>query len=145
MTSQIVLASGEIVNANATSRPDLFRALKGGGNNFGIVTRFDLMAFPQGQILAGNVVNSIEDRGAVFTAYSNIAGAEDYDVYASLVMGLAFNATSKGWSLSTGAIYTKPVTNPPVFDELLSIPAVANTLHLTNLSTYAAENAIPQL
>ncbi|RYC59046.1 hypothetical protein CHU98_g7163 [Xylaria longipes] len=33
---QIVLASGEIVDANAKDHPDLWRALRGGGNNFGV-------------------------------------------------------------------------------------------------------------
>lgn len=32
---QIVLADGSVVLADAKTRPDLFRALKGGGNNFG--------------------------------------------------------------------------------------------------------------
>jgi FAD/FMN-containing dehydrogenase len=34
---EMVLASGRLVSANATSRPDLFRALKGGLSNFGVV------------------------------------------------------------------------------------------------------------
>lgn len=32
---EVVLADASIVNANATSNPDLFWALKGGGNQFG--------------------------------------------------------------------------------------------------------------
>lgn len=32
---EVVLANASIVNANATSYPDLFWALKGGGNQFG--------------------------------------------------------------------------------------------------------------
>jgi hypothetical protein len=32
---EVVLSNGTIVNANATSNPDLFWALKGGGNQFG--------------------------------------------------------------------------------------------------------------
>jgi hypothetical protein len=32
---EIVLADGSVVNANETSNPDLFFALKGGGNQFG--------------------------------------------------------------------------------------------------------------
>ena len=36
---EVVLASGSIVNANATSYTDLFWALKGGGNQFGEHTR----------------------------------------------------------------------------------------------------------
>lgn len=46
---KVVLASGKLVNANATQNTDLFKALKGGSNNFGIVTRFDLRVFPQGK------------------------------------------------------------------------------------------------
>lgn len=52
---EIVLASGEIVNANADSHPDLWIALRGGGNNFGIVTRFDLAIFEQGQLWGGKI------------------------------------------------------------------------------------------
>ncbi|KAH6667968.1 FAD binding domain protein [Halenospora varia] len=141
---EIVLPSGELTNANSTSHPDLFRALKGGATNFGIITRLDLKTFPQGQILAGNIVNSINDREAVFQAFSNIAGAPEYDIYASLVMGLSFNSTSKAWGISNGAIYTKPVTNPTVYAELQSIPSLSNSLQITNLSSYAAERAIPQ-
>ncbi|KAI1387334.1 6-hydroxy-D-nicotine oxidase [Hypoxylon trugodes] len=43
---EVVLADSTIVNANANENPDLFRALKGGGSNFGIVTRFDIQTYP---------------------------------------------------------------------------------------------------
>ena len=47
---QVVLASGHIVNANLNSHPDLFAALKGGTNNFGIVTSIDMRVFQQGKV-----------------------------------------------------------------------------------------------
>jgi hypothetical protein len=50
---EVVLASGEVINANAKTNEDLFAALKGGGNNFGIVTRFDLRIFSLGQMWGG--------------------------------------------------------------------------------------------
>ncbi|RVD87908.1 uncharacterized protein DFL_002111 [Arthrobotrys flagrans] len=43
---QVVLANGWIVNANANANTDLFRALKGGSSNFGIVTRVDIYTWP---------------------------------------------------------------------------------------------------
>lgn len=43
---EVVLADGSIVNANEETNSDLFRVLKGGGNNFGIVTRFDMTTLP---------------------------------------------------------------------------------------------------
>lgn len=52
---EVVLASGDVVQANASEHADLWRALKGGGNNFGIVTRFDLRTYPQ-QPFWGGVV-----------------------------------------------------------------------------------------
>ena len=140
---QVVLASGKLTNINLDTSPDLFRALKGGANNFGIVTRFDLGTFPQGQILAGNIAQDISYRDQVFQAFANIAGAPEYDPYASIVTGLSFNATAKVWTIASTAIYTKPILNPPVYEELLNIPTTTSTLHLTNLSTLAAEEAPP--
>jgi hypothetical protein len=53
---EVVLASGDIVNANQKSHPSLFKALKGGGSNFGIVTRADVATFEQTDIWAGQVI-----------------------------------------------------------------------------------------
>ncbi|KAE8445079.1 hypothetical protein EG329_013794 [Mollisiaceae sp. DMI_Dod_QoI] len=50
---EVVLGNGTIINANQTSSPDLYWALRGGGNNFGIVTKFDLEIHPQGLVWAG--------------------------------------------------------------------------------------------
>lgn len=52
---EVVLADGQIANANADTNRDLWVALKGGANNFGVVTRFDLRVFPQGQLWGGKV------------------------------------------------------------------------------------------
>jgi hypothetical protein len=49
----VIFADGSINNVNPNSFPDLFWALRGGGNNFGLVTRFDLATFPQGPMWGG--------------------------------------------------------------------------------------------
>jgi hypothetical protein len=50
---EIVLADGSIVTVSTTLRPDLWRALKGGSNNFGVVTRFTARSFPSTNIWSG--------------------------------------------------------------------------------------------
>jgi hypothetical protein len=44
----VVTASGVILNVTPTQFPNLFWALRGGGNSFGIVTKFSLETVPQG-------------------------------------------------------------------------------------------------
>ena len=52
----MVLASGEIVTTTAISHPNLWTALKGGANNFGIITRFTMRCFPSTPIWTGSVI-----------------------------------------------------------------------------------------
>ncbi len=52
--AEVVLASGEIVHTD--DHPDLFWALRGGGGDFGVVTRFEFQAHQVGTVLGGALV-----------------------------------------------------------------------------------------
>lgn len=53
--TQVVTANGDIVKASPRKHKDLHWALRGGGNNFGLVVSFDLktIPLPGGQVWGG--------------------------------------------------------------------------------------------
>ncbi|SPJ70427.1 related to 6-hydroxy-d-nicotine oxidase [Fusarium torulosum] len=68
---EVVLADGRIVNANKGKNSDLWKALKGGSSNFGIVTRFDVQAFDAPLLWGGLVTYSTSTTDAHVQAYKN--------------------------------------------------------------------------
>lgn len=53
---EIVLADGQVVLANHDSYDDLFWALRGGGGNFGVATRFTFRLFEVGPMITGGLI-----------------------------------------------------------------------------------------
>lgn len=52
----VVLASGEITTASHDKNQDLFWALLGAGQNFGVTVEFVLKAYPQGDVYTGALI-----------------------------------------------------------------------------------------
>ncbi|TAK01478.1 MAG: FAD-binding oxidoreductase [Chloroflexota bacterium] len=53
---EIVTADGRILQVDATTHPDLFWAIRGGGGNFGVVTRLRYRLHPLGTVVGGILV-----------------------------------------------------------------------------------------
>jgi len=85
---EIVLADGDCVTASADENADLFWAIRGGGGNFGIVTRFDFKLHEVGpDILFGPTFFRLDDARTVLSAYAANAGGlpRDACVWANLM------------------------------------------------------------
>jgi FAD binding domain/Berberine and berberine like len=56
VAAEVVTADGELLHVDADSHPDLFWAIRGGGGNFGVVTRFQFRLHPLPEFLGGILV-----------------------------------------------------------------------------------------
>ncbi|MGZ5289576.1 MAG: FAD-binding oxidoreductase [Actinomycetota bacterium] len=56
LAAEVVTADGDILHADETSHPDLFWAIRGGGGNFGVVTRFRFRLHPIDTVIGGMLV-----------------------------------------------------------------------------------------
>jgi len=69
-SAEVVTAAGQVVRASATEHPDLFWALRGGGGNLGVVTRFEFRLHPVGpDVLSGLIVYPISEAKPVLQQY----------------------------------------------------------------------------
>ena len=127
-----------MINANETHNADLLQALRGGSNNFGVVTRIDLQTHEQGDIWGGVVNYSFDTIDQQLIAASDLASASPYDEYASLTMSITY-AAGGNHGVSNTLYYTKPVEYPDSFKPFTDIPSVSDTLRTANFSSFADE------
>jgi hypothetical protein len=130
------------VQATADSFPDLWLALKGGSNNFGIVTAFDLMTIEQSEFWGGAVGFGIDTVAAQFSAFEVLTGRSNYDPFAALIQSFGWDVTSRSWGASSSIVYTKPKPDPAVFINFTSLPSKFSTLRVSNLTDFANELSV---
>jgi len=93
--AEIVTAAGDIVWASATSDPELFWGIRGGGGNFGIITRFKFRMHPLGSIVVGQWNYPAASMRQALKALRDRAHGQPRD------FTLNFTATAAGLSVTT--------------------------------------------
>lgn len=119
LSYEVVLASGSVTTASASTNPDLWRALKGGTNNFGIVTRFTARSFPSAKIWSGFLYMPACQTAKVLAAFHECvrrAGSDDpstaYDKFAAGPIACFSYIPKLGvQAISVNLVYTKTPEN----------------------------------
>lgn len=75
IAAELVTAEGQVLTVSETQHPELMWALRGGGGNFGVVTRFDFQAHPVGPIIHFGMLFYELDRGPEALALAQQATA----------------------------------------------------------------------
>lgn len=136
---QVVLANGDIVNANSETNPDLFKALKGGSNNFGIVTRFDIKTFPYEEIWGGMVSYDVSTSSRQIPAIVRFTDNVHKDPYASL-LGIWGYVSDIGMEfIVNGMHYTKPVEYPEAYGDFYQIANMSSTARFGSMRNFSHE------
>lgn len=145
MNFEVVLASGAIVNANDSENADLWRALRGGGNNFGVVTRFDMRTFKQGPLYGGSLYYFKQSFPGQITALVNELKKPDASDETHLMVSIGYATMFGPDPIALNQVYhIGGVENPPVLEPFTSIepqmPGM-NTLRILSLTDIAKEQA----
>ncbi|OQU98803.1 FAD binding domain-containing protein [Cladophialophora immunda] len=133
---EVVLANGTITNASATSNPDLYRALRGGGANFGVVTAFKMEAIPYRGIWGGMVTHSFSETPALLEAFMDYGRNSLQHPKASAILNFGPDfVDGKSWIWYNDIQYTEPEIMPEGLRALVSVPSLADETAISNLST----------
>ncbi|CAG9950623.1 unnamed protein product [Clonostachys rosea f. rosea IK726] len=141
---QVVLANGTIIEANSDANADLWKALKGGGMNFGIVTRFDMEAIPATDVAFGQSVFSANHSDQLFDAISEFTD-HPQELAADTMYTLFSHSPASSEDMTAMVIRanTKGNLNTTSFDKITQIPSIESTWGLTSHAALAKDQQLP--
>ena len=131
-----------------TSFTDLYWALRGGGNNFGLVTNFKLRTLPLGKMWGGDRILLEAQFPAAIDAFVNLGNNAAKDPKAAQIFSIV---EQNGTRIASAQLeYAEPIANAPIFSEWNAItPAVDNIgIHtlpeLTDMLDASSPNGLRQ-
>ncbi|GKT66856.1 FAD binding domain-containing protein [Colletotrichum tofieldiae] len=127
----VILGNGTQVVANATSNSDLFWALKGGGSNYGIVTKFVLKTIDMPQATSTYQIFNESAVSAFIKAACDMASYEDASEGAGAVININYNLTTKEAVPQVFGLQETTLSPPSHFANFTAIPAVSRSHNVT--------------
>ncbi|KAF2744284.1 Glucooligosaccharide oxidase [Sporormia fimetaria CBS 119925] len=112
---EVVLADGRIVNANSAQNSDLFWALKGGGPNFGIVTKFDVFTTPN-KIWYTVSIYGVDQANACIDAFTQWQKTASSDLKSTVALIIGLD------TITLGFLYSQPTVPSSAFAAFSNLP-----------------------
>jgi hypothetical protein len=127
---ELITASGIILKVNAKSYPDLYWALRGGGNNFGIVSKFTINTFSQGLMWGGARIYLENSFPELIDAFVKLGFDATEDPNAGEILSFGADASTSPFLRVSQALlsYAKPEATAPIFSDWNAIqPTLIDT------------------
>ncbi|KAJ5936915.1 FAD-binding domain-containing protein [Penicillium verhagenii] len=151
---EVVVAGGNankdegcsVVTASAEEHPDLFRALKGGSNNFGIVTNFTMRALVCESVWAG--LNFFPKERTEETAQALVNFTDCVDQYPDSHLLYFLSYTGKfHWSppafhdivVVTAYVQLAGIVKAPAYQDFLALDPILDTTKITTVENVVSE------
>ncbi|KJA22119.1 hypothetical protein HYPSUDRAFT_41246 [Hypholoma sublateritium FD-334 SS-4] len=119
----LVQPNGNTITVTNSSDPELFFGLKGGMNNFGVVTKFTMRTHPQTQVWGGSIYNMesvLPDIEAATVAFQESVT----DPKAAVIMTYNYVPSAQQIITTQMLFYDAPEPPAGIFDAFLAIPSV---------------------
>ncbi|EPQ52684.1 FAD-binding domain-containing protein [Gloeophyllum trabeum ATCC 11539] len=120
---ELVLPNGTVTTVTDSSNPDLMFALRGGYNNFGVVTKFTFKTFPSGQVW--NTLDRVASASVNFSSKVT-------DPKAGIIT--TYNFVIGGLGVSQLLFYDGSEPPAGIFDEFLAIPSFTKDVKARSFS-----------
>lgn len=138
-----MLPNSTIVSVNEDTNSDLYFALRGGGNNFGIITNFRARVVPQGQRLGGLKTYSANYTDQLIEQEYQLTTTLSDDLDMAFHNRYFYTQSEDSFSWNFFQEYNQPVLNPTVFDSLNQIPSLTDQLRVDYASVLSLDEVSP--
>lgn len=98
--AELVAADGEIRQVDADHDPELLWGLRGGGGNFGVVTRFRYTLLPVGPLFGGNITYPVESAAEILRLAFETRDAAPDELTLQIVVGRTDEAAAMECSVA---------------------------------------------
>ncbi|KAL3430157.1 hypothetical protein BDV09DRAFT_189506 [Aspergillus tetrazonus] len=142
---EVILGNGTKITASATSHPDLFWALKGGANNFAVVTRFRLQTYSMPHI--STTIQQFNETGIydfVRASCDLVLADDDASTAAGVILTITYNVTTSRASAVILGVQEGISSPPSRFANFTAIPGTSKVHNVTTSKQWASNLDSPK-
>jgi FAD/FMN-containing dehydrogenase len=121
--AEVVTPDGSMIRANADENPELLWGLRGGGGNFGVVTRLDFRLHPLERVMGGLLLYKGDAVREVLRLYRDIVSQSPRDLSCQVTLSLDMSLQP---TLEVAPCYTGTESEPADLRALRSAPGLVS-------------------